>query len=193
MHASLVKSAKNAIPLHAVRAKDAKAWGKTIPYLGASGFSAREGELRLVPGRGGIASAVLGLGKNEDALALAAFAEQLPDGVYRLGDVPEFCGGTQAVLAWMLGLYVFDRYRKPKKRNLKLVLPEGVDGEEISRIADGVDLARDLINAPANDMGPAELAEAARQLARQHGAKFRSISGAALARDYPLIVAVGQG
>ena len=107
--------------------------------------------------------------------------------------MPDFCGGAHAALAWLLGLYAFDRYRKPKRRNLKLVLPEGVDGEEISRIAEGVFLARDLINTPANDMGPAELADAARKLAGSHGAKFRSVTGAALARDYPLIAAVGQG
>jgi leucyl aminopeptidase len=193
MHASLVKNARNAIPLHAVRSKDAKAWGQRVAFLKASGFSAKDGELRLLPGRGGIAAAVLGLGKSEDALAVAAFAEQLPDGVYRLGEVPDFCGGAHAVLAWLLGLYAFDRYRKPKKRNLKLVLPGEVDGEEISRIAAGVTLARDLINTPANDMGPAELAEAARQVARAQGAKFRSVHGPALTRDYPLIAAVGQG
>jgi leucyl aminopeptidase len=193
MHMSLVKSAKNAIALHAVRAKDAKSWTQRIPFLKASGFSGKDGELRLIPGRDGIASAVLGLGKGEDALALAAFAEQLPDGVYRLGEVPEFCGGARAALAWTLGLYAFDRYKKPKKRHLKLVLPEGVDGAEISRLAEGVYLARDLINTPPNDMGPAELAEAAHQLARAHGAKFRSVSGAALTRDYPLVAAVGQG
>ena len=193
MHASFVKNARNAIPLHAVRAKDAKSWNQRIAFLKASGFSAKEGELRLVPGRGGIASAVLGLGKAEDALALAAFAEQLPDGVYRLGDTPDYCGGAQAALAWALGLYAFDRYKKPKRRNLKLVLPDGVDGEEISRVSHGVTLARDLINTPPNDMGPAELADAARRLAREHGAKFRSVSGAALIRDYPLVAAVGQG
>ncbi|MEO7053667.1 MAG: leucyl aminopeptidase family protein, partial [Rhizomicrobium sp.] len=193
MHPSLTKKAGNAIPLHAVRAKDAKAWHQRMPFLKAVGFAAKEGELRLVPGRGGIAAAVLGLGKSEDALALAAFSEQLPDGVYRLGEVPDFCGGAQAVLAWTLGLYTFDRYRKPKKRNLKLVLPDGVDGAEVSRLASGVYLARDLINAPPNDMGPAELADAARQLAREQGAKFRSVSGAALTRDYPLVAAVGQG
>ncbi|MBS0281757.1 MAG: leucyl aminopeptidase family protein, partial [Proteobacteria bacterium] len=124
---------------------------------------------------------------------LAAFSEQLPDGVYRLGDVPDFCGGAKAALAWALGLYAFDRYRKPKKRNLKLVLPPGVDGAEVSRLASGVYLARDLINTPANDMGPAELANAARRLAVEQGAKFRVVSGAALARDYPLVAAVGQG
>ena len=128
---------------------------------------------------------MLGLGKSEDALALAAFAEQLPDGVYRLGEVPDFCGGAHAALAWLLGLYAFDRYKKPKKRNPKLVLPDGVDGEEISRIADGVMLARDLINTPANDMGPAELAEAARQLA--HDA-WREIPQRRAARRWRAII-----
>jgi leucyl aminopeptidase len=193
MHASLVKSAKTAIPLHAVTQGGAKNLSERFGFLRASAFSGKEGDLRLIPGRGGIAAAVLGLGESRDALALAAFAERLPDGVYRLGEVPDFCGGAWAALAWRLGLYAFDRYRKPKRRNLKLVLPEGVDGEEVSRIAEGIYLARDLINTPANDMGPAQLAEAARKLAGSHGAKFRSIAGAALTRGYPLIAAVGQG
>ncbi|HXS05161.1 MAG TPA: leucyl aminopeptidase family protein [Rhizomicrobium sp.] len=193
MHASLVKSARNAIPLHAVASKDAKHWTRRVPFLKASGFSGKEGEMRLIPGRGGVASAVLGLGKSADALALAAFAEQLPDGVYRLGEVPDFCGGACAALAWILGLYSFDRYKKPRKRNLKLVLPAGVDGAEVSRIAAGVALARDLVNTPPNDMGPAELAVAARALAKAQNAKFRTIGGDALTRDYPLIAAVGQG
>jgi leucyl aminopeptidase len=193
MHASLVKSAKTAIPLHAVTPSGAKTMSQRFAFLKASEFSGKEGDLRLIPGRGGIVAAVLGLGKSRDALALAGFAERLPEGVYRLGEVPDFCGGARAALAWRLGLYAFDRYRKPKRRNLKLVLPEGVDGEEISRIAEGIYLARDLINTPANDMGPAELAEAARKLAGSHGAKFRSVTGAALARGYPLIAAVGQG
>src|SRR5579871_2423419 len=193
MHASLVKSARNAIPLHATGATQAKDWLRRIPFLEASGFSGKEGELRLVPGRGGIASAILGLGKSRDALALAALSEQLPNGVYRLDEVPDYCGGANAALAWILGLYSFDRYRKPRKRNLKLVLPDGVDGAEISRIAAGVALARDLVNTPPNDMGPAELADAAGALAKAHGAKFRAVTGASLARDYPLIAAVGQG
>src|SRR6185295_1402837 len=75
----------------------------------------------------------------------------------------------------------------------RLVLPAGVDGEEISRIAENVFLARDLINTPPNDMGPEELAAAGAALAKKHGAKFRVISGAALKKDYPLIHAVGQG
>jgi len=193
MHASFVKSAKGSIPLHAVAAKDLKGFLARFPYLKASGFTAREGELRLLAGKSGLSAAVLGLGKSTDALALAAFSESLPDGVYKLGEVPAFCGGAQAVLAWALGLYQFSRYKKPSKRAPKLVLPPGVDGEEISRIAENVFLARDLINTPPNDMGPQELVDAATALAKKYGAKFRIVSGAALKKDYPLIQAVGEG
>jgi leucyl aminopeptidase len=75
----------------------------------------------------------------------------------------------------------------------RLATPEGVDGEEISRIAENLFLARDLVNTPANDMGPAELEAAARALAKSHGAKVAVVSGAALTKNYPLIAAVGGG
>jgi len=194
MHPSFAKPIKTAIPLHAVLAKDLKDWQKRLPYLKDSGFSAKEGELRLVPGKAGLEAAVLGLGKSTDGLALAAFSEQLPEGVYRLGEVPEFCGAAKAALAWVLGTYAFTRYKKNNRVRAQLVLPPGVDGEEISRIAEYVFLARDLINTPPNDMGPAELAEAARKLAADHGAKFRVVQGEAqLKKNYPLIHAVGMG
>jgi leucyl aminopeptidase len=197
MHASLAKPAKTAIPLHAVRAKDAKAWlarQKNARLLTASGFAGKNGELAAMPdARGGIAGWVLGLGDGSDAFALATFAEKVPAGIYVLGDVPEFCGGASAALAWLMGTYDFDRYRKAVRKPARLVVPGGVDGEEISRIAENIFRARDLINTPANDMGPAELEGAARALAKQHGAKISVISGARLAKDYPLIAAVGQG
>ena len=76
---------------------------------------------------------------------------------------------------------------------MRLVLPDGVDGADLTRIAEGVALARDLINTPANDMGPAELEAAARPVAKQHGAKFRSIVGDDLLKqNFPLIHAVGR-
>jgi leucyl aminopeptidase len=193
MHASFAKSGKHSVALHAAAPADIRGFLARFPYLKASGFAAKEGELRLIPGKSGLAAAVLGLGKSKDALALAEFSEKLPDGLYHLGEVPEFCGGANAALAWALGLYQFSRYKKPSKRAVKLVLPAGVDGEEISRVAENVFLARDLINTPPNDMGPEELAAAAVTLAKKHGAKFCIVSGKQLAEHYPLIQAVGQG
>ena len=196
MHSSLAKSAKGAIPLHAVKASDLKRWmgarGKReAQWLKAVGFSAREGELLLVPAADGrIAFAVLGLGEGRDRFALAAFSEQLAAGTYALADVPD---GADAALAWILGTYKFTRYKKNAKEHPKLVLPKGVDSEEATRIAEGVFLGRDLINTPSNDMGPEELAGAARDLAKRHGAKFSVIVGDALLKaNYPLVHAVGR-
>jgi len=197
MHSSLAGSGKNAIPLHAVAAKDAKAWlarQKRSGLVSASGFGGAAGALAALPdAKGGIAAWVLGLGDNRDAFALATAAEKLPAGLYRLGEVPQVCGGANAALAWLMGGYNFDRYKKKSLRKARLVVPQGVDGEEVSRIAENLFLARDLINTPANDMGPAELEAASRALAKQHGAKVSVTSGAALAKHYPLIAAVGAG
>ncbi|HEU0095186.1 MAG TPA: leucyl aminopeptidase family protein, partial [Rhizomicrobium sp.] len=160
----------------------------------ASGFAGAAGALAALPdAKGGIAAWVLGLGDNNDAFALAVAAEKLPAGIYRLGDVPASIGGANAALGWLMGGYSFDRYKKSKPSGARLVVPPGVDGAEVSRIAENLFLARDLINTPANDMGPAELEAAARALAKKHGAKVLAVSGAALAKNYPLIAAVGQG
>ena len=200
MHESLVKSAKGAVPLHAVKADALKRWLPTRgkrerAWLESAGFAAKDGEMALIPnaGGGGIAAAVLGLGKGEDRLALAQFAESLPAGTYAFGDIAEGFGGANGTLAWILGTYQFTRYRKSAKKFPRLAVAQGVDGAEISRIAEGVFLARDLINTPANDMGPDELTAAARDLAKRHGAKVSLIVGDdLLKKNFPLIHAVGR-
>jgi leucyl aminopeptidase len=200
MQVSFARNAKGAIPLHAVKAADLRRWLSTRPkreaaFLKSAGFDAKEGDLRMLPdAQGKIASAVLGLGKGEDRYALAQFAEQLPPGLYRFANVPQSHGGAVGALAWALGTYAFARYKKSKAKGARLALAADVDGAEVARIAEAIFLARDLINTPPNDMGPEELAAAARELARKHGAKFAVTVGDALLKaNYPLIHAVGQG
>ncbi len=94
--------------------------------------------------------------------------QHLPDGVYRFANEPH--DARLAALAFALGIYRFTRYRKAEARTVKLDLPQSIDRDELERIVEGVTLARDLINTPANDMGPAQLEEAARKLAARHGA-----------------------
>src|SRR3954466_13506734 len=138
MHPGLATSAKGvisrAIPLHAVAAQDARGWlakQKRAGLVSASGFAGAAGALAALPdAKGGIAAWVLGLGDNKDAFALAAAAEKLPEGLYRLGEVPEVCGGANVALAWLMGGYGFDRYKKKGARKARLVLPSGVNGEE---------------------------------------------------------------
>jgi leucyl aminopeptidase len=188
------------VKLHALLPKDLERFlGQCAPaesrWLNAVGFGAKEGELQFIPGENGrLGAAVLGLGAGRDPHALAAFSERLPPGVYALSDVPPAFGGARAAYAWAIGTYVFDRYRrKSRKDRPRLVLPEGVDGALVSRLAEGVFLARDLINTPANDMGPADLEQAARQVAESFDARLAVITGDALLKsNYPLIHAVGR-
>jgi len=193
-------SATNPIPLHAVMTNDLEAFlaaraAGEARWLKSVGFRAKENELVLVPdAKGSIAACVLGLGVGRDPLALALFSERLPVGDYAIGDVPQQFGGKYTALAWALGTYSFDRYRgRANNGHPRLVLPKGVDGEAVSRVAEGVFLARDLVNTPSNDMGPAELEAAARKVAEAHGAKVSVTTGdALLAANYPLVHAVGR-
>ena len=98
----------------------------------------------------------------------------LPAGTYRFANAPH--DARLAALAFALGAYRFTRYRKAEVRNVRLVLPDGVDGDDLTRIAEGVTLARDLINTPANDMGPGRTGSRrprARQAARREIPRHR--------------------
>jgi leucyl aminopeptidase len=115
----------------------------------------------------------------------------LPAGTYRFANTPH--DARLAALAFALGAYRFARYRKAEDKDVRLELPEGVDGADLIRIAEGVTLARDLINTPANDLGPAELESAARDVATRHRASFHAIVGEnLLTENFPLIHAVGR-
>ena len=191
-------SAETAIPVHAIAKPALEALGDTVGAAGATwaraaGFAAGAGEICLVPGGEGTPAAVLfGLGDGKEVPPLLAgkLPLGLPAGTYSLAS--GFADPALASLAWALGAYRFRRYRDDGKPPRRLKLSAGIDGAEVIRIADGVTLARDLINTAPNDMGPAELSEAARDLATKHGAVFSEIVGEALLLDnFPLIHAVG--
>jgi leucyl aminopeptidase len=160
-------------------------------WLRATAFAAGTGEVALVPGAGGAPERVffgIGVGGAPSLLA-GKLPGALPPGAYRLDG--GFADAPLAALAFALGAYRFTRYRKPAGEERRLVLPAEAAG--VPRIADGVFLARDLVNTGANDLGPAELAAAARTLASRHGASVREIVGDALtAENFPMIHAVGR-
>jgi leucyl aminopeptidase len=162
----------------------------------ANGFSAKPGACLALPSADGqIAHVVFGLeeknGKSLDLFRPGLLPSLLPPGVYRFANAPH--DTRLAVLAFALGSYRFNRYRKSEASDVGLVPPDGIDAVEIARMADAAALARDLINTPANDMGPEDLALAAQQLANRFGANFNCIVGDDLARqNFPLIYAVGM-
>jgi leucyl aminopeptidase len=164
-------------------------------FVRAAGFEPKAGRHLLVPGpEGQLAAVLFGIeaadASNVDLFRPGQLVTLLPAGLYHFANAPH--DSRLAALSFALGAYQFTRYRKADARNVRLIVPDGVDGEDLSRIADGVALARDLINTPSNDLGPQELEDAARMLASQHGAKFSVVSGAELEKNFPLIHAVGM-
>jgi leucyl aminopeptidase len=164
-------------------------------FAAANDFAAKPGKLLVLPAAdGGIAQVLFGLEdadhKARDPFRPGALPGLLPPGVYRFANAPH--DTRLAALAFALGCYRFGRYRTNKIPEVRLVPPDGIDTAEITRMADAAALARDLINTPSNDMGPAELAEVARDLATRFGAAFNCIDGDELAQNFPLIHAVGM-
>ena len=167
-----------------------------LAFVKGAGFEAKPGRLLLLPAADGkLGGALFGIERPGDApidpFRPGQLSGLLPPGTYRFANAPH--DTRLAALAFALGGYQFGRYRKTEARNVRLVVPDGVDGDDLTRIAEGVTLARDLINTPSNDLGPAELEDAARALAQQHGATVQVMSGDALAKNFPLVAAVGAG
>ena len=172
--------------LSAIVSPEAKVWAK------ACGFDARKGEICLLPDVSGKLSGVLfGLGEGGVPFDTGKLAKQLPPGHYRFEDDRE--GEALAALGWVLGAYRFDRYKEMSGKKAELILKKGIDRESLIRQSEASYLARDLINTPANDMGPDALERAARKLARDHSAKVSVIKGDdLLKKNFPMIHAVGR-
>src|SRR6267143_1641201 len=162
----------------------------------ANGFAAKPGAWLALPAADGrIAQVLFGLedetSESRDLFRPGLLPGLLPPGVYRFANAPH--DTRLAALAFALGSYRFSRYRKADAPDVRLVPPEGIDIAAIARMAEAATLARDLINTPANDMGPEQLAQAAHDLARRFGANFNCIVGDDLTRqNFPLIHAVGM-
>jgi leucyl aminopeptidase len=165
-------------------------------FADAAGFEPKPGRHLLLPGKnsdrlGGVLFGLEAPDDPKDPFSPGRLAAQLPDGVYRFGNEPN--DARLAALAFALGSYTFSRYRKMPARSVKLDVPQSIDRAELEHIVEGVTLARDLINTPANDMGPAQLEQAARKLAARHAATVSSIVGdELLEQNFPLIHAVGR-
>ncbi len=163
-------------------------------FADAAGFEPKAGRHLLLPGKKGLGGVLFGLEAGDEArdpFLPGRLPQQLPDGVYRFANAPH--DPRLAALAFALGAYRFTRYRKSEAHAVKLDLPQDLDRDELIRIVEGVTLARDLINTPANDMGPAQLEQAARKLAARHSATIgATIGDELLAQNFPLIHAVGR-
>lgn len=189
----------DAIPITPLAAADWPAWLAAAPaatraWLTANRFSAKPGTVCLVPDAGGgVAGVVLGVSSPPEPWDWAAAAQALPAATYRLAtDLPPAVAAA-AALGWGLAGYRFDRYHAADWVCPQLVWPAAADRPRVTRWLEATWLVRDLINTPASEMGPQDLAAATRDVARHFGAMCTVIEGKdLLARNYPLVHAVGR-
>ncbi len=190
--AGLAAEGHGAGELHAVRPDGLGALRGALPAaqvaaLDLQNFKAAMGEIVLLPG----VSALLGLGDAPALHGFGAAAHGLPaSSVWRIA--PGAFDIEAAALGFLLGAYNYNKLKTKDKRPSAL-LEAGQPGPRTVAVAAAMCLARDLINTPANLLGPAELAEAAAQVGAVHGAEVARVKGAALAQRYPALAAVGAG
>ncbi len=202
--------AEAAIPIHAVRGEEdvatledlspaARRWIETNAFKGAA-----KSHLLLADQSGALEAVLFGLGANSrgepsgpDELLLGDLARKLPAGVYRLGN--GWRDPASAALAFGLGAYRFEAYKSRRneeadgdRATARLTLPPD-KAEHVQAVSSAIWRARDLINTPANDMGPEDLEAAARALAARRGATCSVTVGDDLIQaNFPLIHAVGR-
>ncbi len=200
----LTRSAKGALPIWFA---STDTWdevrGALSPqaaaFAKASGFEPRPGRLLVLPNaEGGLEGALFGVeakaARWRDPLLAGKLAGALPAGPWRFANAPSDAPRALelAALGFGLSAYSFRRYRNAAKPAPRLVVPQGIDAKALERTLDAMAMARDLVNTPANDMGPDALEKAALDMAARNGAKARVVRGAALLKGFPLIHAVGR-
>ena len=195
----LIDRAAEAVEIVPLRAQRLEAWIKrqTQPvgqWVRAAAFTAKPGSVCLIPNaEGGLAQVLVGIEEGLDRWSLAALPASLPKGDYRLAESVGGADAEAACFAWAIGAYRFQRYKKRDGELARLVWPAGVDRAAVRRLVAALTLARDLINTPAEDMGPPHLADAAKAVAKAHKASFSVIVGDdLLKKNYPAIHAVGR-
>ncbi len=193
------RSNAKTVAIQAIRGRQYKAWLKKQPklvqnWMTGRRFKGKPGSWTLVPARdGSLSMVVLVLPQSPSLWTWAGLPTKLPLGRYRIeADLDEH-EATDAALGWAMGTYHFGRYTKDPHTRATLVWPAGADRHYVQHVAEAVQLGRDLINTPAGDLGPEQLARAVEELAMRHDAEYAEIVGdELLEQNYPAVHAVGR-
>ncbi len=187
---------QEAVSIHLVAADNCEEWLKSLSSgqrasLAGQKFEGKAGQVAIVPdGDGWFAVGGVADPDNLKSYCLASLAENLPEGTYRLkGHEP-----AAAMFGWLTAHYRFTRYRDDEDATGPRVLltKQAQKIEPVLAEADAEMLVRDLINTPAEDMGPAALEAECEKLAKTYDAKLKVNRGDALEQGYPMVHAVGR-
>ncbi|GBQ06202.1 leucyl aminopeptidase family protein [Saccharibacter floricola] len=184
-------------PLYLVSSQDeetlAALCGTYGDFFRHQGFKGKEGDFTLLPDDDGVAGAIFCVPKKHGPLPYGALASLLSEGVWRLENrTPHETVLYDAALGFCLGSYSYRLGKKEKIHSARLCVPEAVLSE-VRHLAEACWLGRDLINTPANLLGPQELAQRARYALESRGAAVDIVTGETLEQAYPCLSAVGAG
>ena len=189
----LIADADHIRRLHVLTETQLEDWLKTASpaqarWIAENGFKASKGSQLVLPSPDGSISDAM-VGASGDSYRDGAMASRLPQGAYQLDGEDDL----NTALGFVLDQYKFDRFRKSSSQpKAELVVKDDALRHRITAIADGVMLARDLINMPANYLTPQGLEDSARDLAAQFDAKIDVTIGEELEKNYPAIHTVGR-
>ncbi|MCB1995690.1 MAG: leucyl aminopeptidase family protein [Burkholderiaceae bacterium] len=188
-----------AVPIHVVDRASFATHLRTAPaatqrWLKASGFQGEADRHLLVPEADGSLKEVwAGVPAADSPWVLSALPTALPPGTYRIADDGLEVPAEAAALSWELGGYTFDAYKATRREPATLQLAPGVAAERGLMLATAIASVRDLVNTPAEHLGPEELGAGVKLVAKQHGAKVKETVGDALLKaNFPAIHAVGR-
>ena len=199
------KPAKTDPTIHALFEDEAEAFVAALKagpsaFLTARKFTGKAGSLVVLPGdggkgEGGAMQAIFGLGARADytPLVFRSLPSQLPPGRWTLR-ADDGLDRHAIHAAWHQGAYRFDRYKSGDPKEVATLDDSDVpDAGALEAEVRAHQFVRDLVNTPANDMGPADIADAAFALSLRHGAEFHvTIGDELLTENYPAIHAVGR-
>jgi leucyl aminopeptidase len=193
------REAEKSTPIFLVTTSELPRWlSEQTPQLkswvNSLDFTARAGEyILLTDAKGGFSGVLLGIKDEDDIWQLGSLPLKLPQGTYHIEH--ELTGHQlqQAAIAWGMGSYQFARYKKFDRMASVLLLSKHCDFPLLTNIVESICYARDLINTPAEDMSPVELAEEAVALGAQYHASVNQIIADDLLEElFPAIFVVGR-
>ena len=173
------------LPLWLMHEDEVDAWraaqaAHVAAWLGEQNFKGEKHRVLLLPDRaGGACMAVGGLGKRQGELSLwhaAGIVERLAGAP--LSARPALRATPRPRSSPRLRLRRLPLRALPpgksRTRGASIEPPANADAAFVALAAESLRMARDWINTPASDLGPAELAAAARALAERHRAAIGS-------------------
>lgn len=199
MYPAFSSNHANAVKLYLFKQEDVESGLAMVPlevskFARGQKFTGAAGQYVCVPNADGELSYVLGgVGDGSNPLAVAQISGGLIEADYTLENMPKDWRFDWVAAGWVDGAYRFDRYLSSEDKPPRLVIPDDADADDLQREADAVQMVRDLVNTPPDDMGPDAIEAVIRDMASQFGAEVSAVIGDdLLAENYPMIHAVGR-